>query len=293
VSVPADAHVRAALEATLGPLARIERRAHAYATSFPLEELSVELADGRTLDLLLKDLRRERLAESAGRAKPAFLHDPRREIDTYRRILAPAGLGTPALYAADGTWLVLERVDGVALWQVGGIDRWCAVARALAVLHRRLAERASEPHLLRYDASWYRLWLERARASTDGLELVAAAYERAVERLLELPSTVIHGELYASNVLVAGDRICIVDWETAACGPGLVDLAALTTGWSNGERAAITAAYGVVDPAALDAARLHLAVRWLGWTRGWQPPPEQRRDWLAEAVQAAERLGGA
>jgi hypothetical protein len=291
VSVPRDREVRSALEAALGPLARMERRPHAYATSFPLEDLSVELADGRTVDLLLKDVRREGLEARARRAKPAFLHDPRREIETYRRILASASLGTPELYAADGSWLVLEKVDGVALWQVGELEIWCAVARALAALHRKLAERTAEPHLLRYDGPWYRLWLERARVANPEVDVVAAAYERAVALLLELPRSVIHGELYPANVLVAGDRVCFVDWETAARGPGLVDLAALTTGWGDDERAVIAAAYGDVEPDALDAARLHLAVRWLGWSRDWRPPPEHRRDWLAEALEIVERLG--
>jgi thiamine kinase-like enzyme len=52
------------------------------------------------------------------------------------------------------------------------------------------------------------------------------------------------GEYYASNIVVAGQRVCPVDWELAGAGPGLLDLAALTTGWSYADRAAIAAAYG-------------------------------------------------
>ena len=68
-------------------------------------------------------------------------------------------------------------------------------------------------------------------------EALAGNYERAVERLVRLPSTLIHGEFYASNIVVQETtercRICPVDWETAAVGPGLIDLAALTSGaWS-------------------------------------------------------------
>lgn len=290
--MPRDAEIRAALAAAVGPVGRIERRAHPYATSFSLEELHVELEDGASLDLLLKDLRRESLSPGVRHAKPEFLHDPGREIETYRRILASAGLGTATLYAADGSWLVMENVRGVQLWQVGELETWRAVARALADMHRRLADGADEPQLLRYDADWYRMWLDRARAATGGLEPVVDAYEHAVALLLELPRTVIHGELYASNVLVAGDRVCVVDWETAACGPGVVDLAALATGWDDAERAAIVGAYGDVSTRTLDCARLHLAVRWLGWSRDWRPPPEHRRDWLAEALALAERLDG-
>ena len=288
--MPSDRELRASLAATFGPVVHVERRPHAYATSSPLEELVVRLADGSVRTLVLKDLRRDRLQPAARRAKPAFLHDPKREIATYRDVLAGADLGTPALHAADGSWLALEKVSGTQLWQIGDLDTWERVAATLARLHGQLAERARAPHLLVYDERWYRLWLDRARATVDLPPGVERAHARAADLLLRLPLTVIHGELYASNVLVDGDRVCIVDWETAACGPGVVDLAALVTGWGDAELAAIAAAYGDVPAGALAAARLHLAVRWLGWSRSWRPPPEHRRNWLAEAVSAAGEL---
>lgn len=42
--------------------------------------------------------------------------------------------------------------------------------------------------------------------------------------------------------------------------------------------------------ADLDRCRLHLALRSLGWSPAWSPPPEHARDWLAEALELAERL---
>jgi aminoglycoside phosphotransferase (APT) family kinase protein len=119
---------------------------------------------------------------------------------------------------------------------------------------------------------------------------------------LNLPKTVIHGEFYASNVLVAGEasvpRVCPVDWELAASGPGLIDLAALVSGgWAEEDREAIVSAYrsaaGTVafSPEQLDLARLHLAVQWLGWAPpNWTPPEGQRHDWLGEALELVERL---
>ena len=133
--------------------------------------------------------------------------------------------------------------------------------------------------------------MERAEAFAGPLGIVASRHEEVVERLLALPRTVIHGELYPSNVLVAGSRVCPIDWELAAAGPGLVDLAALATGWTGADQGAIIAAYGDVDANDLDSCRLHLAVRWLGWSRTWNAPKAHARDWLAEAVGAAERLG--
>ena len=88
-----------------------------------------------------------------------------------------------------------------------------------------------------------------------------------------------------------------VDWELAAVGPGLTDLAALVSGWPPPDRAALVAAYGS-EPGVpaftardLDFARLQVAIQWLGWAPpAWQPPEEKRHDWLGEAIELAEGL---
>ncbi|HEX4804919.1 MAG TPA: phosphotransferase, partial [Conexibacter sp.] len=175
----------------------------------------------------------------------------------------------------------------------GDVEAWAAAARWAADLHARFAERPpSAPPLQRRDAALHRRLLARARdvLGTRLAPALHAAAEAAIARLDALPPTFIHGELYPANVLVADDRVAPVDWEMAAVGPGVLDLAALATGWSGEPRAAILAAYGAVAPADLAAAELLLALQWLGWADGWEAPPEQRRDWLAEAHAAAERL---
>jgi len=111
-----------------------------------------------------------------------------------------------------------------------------------------------------------------------------------VDILTTLPVTFVHGEFYPSNVMVDGKRIAPVDWEMAGIGPGVLDLAALVTGWAQPQRDAIISAYGNVSPEALSAAEVHLAMQWLGWAAGWVPPAEHARDWLAELGLAAERL---
>jgi len=132
---------------------------------------------------------------------------------------------------------------------------------------------------------------DRAHRDYPALARIVAAYERVLEILSAMPATFVHGEFYASNVLVAGERIAAVDWEMAGIGPGILDLAALVTGWGEEERTAIIAGYGNVPSQALDAAQLHLALQWLGWSPDWTPPPEHARDWLAEALSAGQRLG--
>lgn len=331
-SVPSDDELRRGLEPSLrerfGPdrsVTRFDRRTGKFQTSFPLEEVEVHLDDGSSIRLVYKDLSWEALPERARAAKPKFLHDPLREIDVYRTALAGAGLGTPDYYGSvvdegrDRHWLFLESVPGVALWQIGDFELWRHAARWLASLHHRFAGEAppgGAAHLLRHDPAFYRSWLQRALELTParderrrrGLERIASGHEQVVERLCALPPALIHGEFYASNVLVVEGpnavRICPIDWELAAVGPGLMDLAALTTGnWSDEERRSLALSYhdalaglsGNVPAedvllAALDHCHLQLAVQWLGWAADWKPPRAHRHDWMSEALALVEKL---
>ena len=312
-------------------IVNVLRRPSKYTTSCPLEEVDLELEDGSRVQLMYKDLSPNRLVGDARRAKPTFLCDPRRELDLYTGLLAEARPGTAVCYgtlADDKTeryWLFLERVAGVELYQVGEVRVWEAVARWLARWHMRFVGEDTAPtkyttRLVRCDESFYRRWPMRAlehvesgrypsrAAEVTVLTRVIRGYDRVVEALLACDRTVLHGECYASNVLVAAPdrpgRVCPVDWEMAALGPGLVDLAALTSGrWAEQSRMAIVTAYHdalsaehrwhsrVAFLEALDFCRLHVAMQWLGWAKDWSPPGEHAQNWLGDSVRLAERLG--
>src|SRR5439155_16888340 len=155
-------------------IARLERRRSDYGSSFALEELDVGLDDGTTLPLMFKDLSPRALLQGARAVKPAFLYEPRREIEVYQRVLAPRRLGTATCYGAvvderlGSYWLFLERVAGVELYQVGELSTWQRAARWLAGLHTRLAAESAHfapaARLLRYDEAFYRQWPRRALA---------------------------------------------------------------------------------------------------------------------------------
>lgn len=332
-----DAALSAALERALGDyfsaprrIVELARRPSDYRTSFALEELTVLLDEGTTLRLIFKDLSWQTLPESISRVKPAFLYNPLREIAVYRSILAPNRISAPTCYGAvvderrGRYWLFLERAPGAELYQIGDFAVWQQVARWLASLHAHFSQRVEAVRrrapLLDYNADFYWLWMRRAQEFARrlgagerhdegrGLEWLAARYAPVVERLAALPATFIHGEFYASNALVSQDggalRVCPVDWEMAATGPGLMDLAALAAGkWSEEEKIALALAYYVALPpvnghmlgteefiAAFDCCRLALAAQWLGWSPEWQPPPEHTQDWLREALFLAEKL---
>jgi hypothetical protein len=334
-----DALLRQTIEMTLGRyhgrsvrIGRLARTPSPYQTSSALEELDLELDDGAQLQLLFKDTSREAQCERARQVKPAFVHDPRREVETYGRVLNQHHLGFARCYGAvvdelsGRYWLFLEKVPGVELYQVNSLATWQGVARWLAAMHLAFAQadvpaRAREVRALTHDAAFYRLWMDRARrfvadegdgALRTGRDLawLASRHDAIIDRLTALPATFIHGEFYASNVLVeerpGGARVCPVDWEMAAVGPGLTDLAALTAGnWTEQERAEIAEGYWAVveshRPAVwssreafladLCCCRIQIAVQWLGWFGRRRAPIGHARDWLGEAIRFTKQLG--
>ena len=312
-----DEELAAELRSQLGEGVEVlSREPYIYATSAPLERVRVRGPDGSALDLILKDLMRDRLLGDARVSKPADLWEPRRELEAYRSILSPAGLGAGCVAAVGGSrpWLLIEKVPGLELWQFGEPEVWDAVARWLGELHARFSGRQEElrganPHLLELDRRWRASRVDRARKALAGsddqragelLEVLAGSEEWTGE-LERLPRTLVHGELYPSNVIVdvGGEptRVCPVDWEMTGIGPGVMDLAALVGGWERADRDRLVSVYraalagaGVTgeDSAGsardLDLARMHYALQWLGWSSEWHPPREHSHDWLGEAL---------
>jgi hypothetical protein len=306
---------------------QLVRRSCPYTSSFKIDELDVQFNDGSRLPLLLKDLSRDGMLEVARNVRPEFLYEPRREIDAYRWILPHAPSGTAAPYGAvveplaGRYWLFLEHVDGLQLSQVGSFAAWEQSAAWIGRFHRSFSaaqtqDLAQRSKLLVYDERFYWQWLDRAqqfagcRSRRQQIDRIARRYVAVVKRLTSLPRTVIHGELYACNVLVTKQRravrICPVDWEMAAFGPSLIDLASLTAGWAESKQRALARAYlsatGYGNGAHrktipskefnvdLDCCRLHLAMRMLGWSDRWTPPSQHARNWLGEATRIAGRL---
>jgi aminoglycoside phosphotransferase (APT) family kinase protein len=309
----------------------LERAPCPNGSSWCLEEITLELSDGSRIALVFKNLAREATGSAASRVKPAFVTDPAREPWVYENLLIDTIPGPPKLWAAltdlaaGRHWLFLERVNGAPLAQVGDRVAWCSAAAWLGRFHATApVRRALRGPLLRHNQEYHRRWLARAlsasqadvrrsdvaRERLERLRALESAHARATEEALAMGLSLIHGEFYPSNVLIeqsgASFAVHPVDWEMAALGPPVVDLAALVSGrWTTDDRVAMATAYregtqstglhcSALDELLLSVAacRLLLAVQWIGWAADWSAPADHRNDWLEEAELCAGELRG-
>jgi aminoglycoside phosphotransferase (APT) family kinase protein len=235
------------------------------------------------------------------------------EAMVYRDVLAQLGADVPRFYGLDetpsGRWLVIEYVDGERLSK-SPREALVTAARWLGGFHRAgedLVARDSCAAINVLDAAYFRGWAERAGAFTrprqaehPWLEAVCTAFAAIAPSLATGEMTVVHGEYYPRNILLAGDSVFPVDWQSAAVGPGEIDVASLIEGWGHGEivASAVDAYAGTRWPHGepngfrrrLELARAYWPLRWLGDDPAWSVSPK-RAHYIDELASAAQDAG--
>jgi hypothetical protein len=217
------------------------------ATSYPAHVATVRLASGATRSVFVKDY------GSTVRPKDAPKQRREREVGVYRELLPGADLGTARYYGSfldesqDRLWLLLEFVDGTPVGYVRDIaGSWPPAAAALGRLHGHFAAHASTlagcDFLVQHTHEFFRSKVELAKLcvaaiapeSRSALDALAHRYAPIVDLLADQPRTLIHGGCRSTNILiqVVSDpaRVCIIDWEEAALGAPLYDVAYLLDG---------------------------------------------------------------
>jgi hypothetical protein len=296
-------------------IAGIDRRRSDHSSSYASDVVTVRLAGGGEVEFFLKQFGHSEFPKD----EPGRQRD--RELRVYRELLAGAGLGTARYQGSvwDGSrgrfWLVLEFVGGTPLAYCA-FEHWVAAAGWLGRLHGHFARRPGFlrgcDFLIRHDADFFwskaRLALdavaEVAAPLADRLDAVLSRYGRCVEVMASLPPTLVHGAYKPRHVLLdlrtSPPRLCPVDWELAALGSGLYDLAFLAYGLEPPGLDRLLDAYrqealaqGVPLPErdgmrrVVDCFRLHRALKALAGARA-RGLPESK---VARLVESAERLG--
>ncbi|MHC5211134.1 MAG: phosphotransferase [Planctomycetota bacterium] len=302
---PGDAELLRWVEACTGVRAHTFRRRLLHeSTSFACEFLTLT-AGGRTQRLFFKDYDRCRLPreDAAG---------IRREIEVYRNLLDPLRLGTPrslgSLCAPEHahTWLLLEHAPGTRLGKhdaraLASAAAWLGALQAHWASRRGTGTpwRAASDVLLVHDRAAYRATADAARAEVAAIDPALErrlrealdGHEDLVAVLDDQPRTLVHGSFRPQNILVDAEsaplRVTPVDWEHAALGSALYDLAFLTAdrGRKKVEKlcraqAAAAIEHGL-EPTEADEAwgivlilRLHKLLRSLTRARTWGYPRE-------------------
>jgi phosphotransferase family enzyme len=290
---------------TDGSVEVVARSSNVYSSTAPSEIVRCRVSDGRELKLLCKYSAPH--ANSFGHRRGGTY-----EAMVYRRILEPLGASAPALHgvrvdpATQSTWLVLEYVDGFSRGM--SRDSMFQAAAWAAAFHEAAEAFQPYPHdLIVYDRDYYCGWAARTQEFAAGLPKrrpwLATVCARFVEHgpdLLGAQTTVIHGEYYPHNVLSRHHcEIHPVDWESAAVGAGEIDLASLTEGWPPAYASRCQSIYQQVRwphgapyefGRALAAARVYLALRWLGESRS-QTRSRLSRPYFEQLQRYGQELG--
>jgi len=284
-------------------------------TSYVVDVVTVRLTDGREQRVLLKDFGSSRIPKDHEEARRE------RELRVYRDILPTLDLGAPkyfgSLWQQDPPryWLLMEFVEGRTL-RKQSFRLYLAAARELGKMQGSLAAAAGRLRGLVGDGKWLQqhdaaFFRRRAQAAVLAVENVvpvlaprverlANGYEPVIETMASQPATFVHGSLRPRNVMVTADeRICPIDWELAAWGSPLYDLAFLADGFDHVDASALYTAWrhgfekrGLVPPPVdeiariVDCFKLHKIFKALSECAAWS---EQHRA-VEKYIDAAERL---
>ncbi|MDH5536298.1 MAG: aminoglycoside phosphotransferase family protein [Betaproteobacteria bacterium] len=277
-----------------GGLTIEDRSQNVRASSAPSEIVTCRLGNGEQLKVLCKyDAGADySIGHRGGTAREALVYD---------KVLTPLGVvprffGSYRVRESGETWLFIEYLGPrLRMPEAPHPEAMRLSARWLGRFHRlnepRLAER-DLAFLHRYDADYLFSWPHHTAQLAGPLigefPWLPEACARAPELLSVLckrPQTVIHGEYYPKNILWIDTDVCPIDWESAAIGPGEIDLASLTVDWGAEVEADARREYSLArwphgEPEgtndALIAARLYWAFRWLGECSKWTLDPKYR-----------------
>jgi hypothetical protein len=296
-ALPDDAAVVAAVAPLLAAAADpagvtlVARRPNPCFSTAPTEIVTLDVPDRGHVELFLKYDRgsidpEPRCRQGLAYCGQAYARLVRRASLPHVRCLGLAAAGSPPR-----TLLVLEHLAGaLRVNETADESGVIAAAEWCGRLHAWGVAEVDDPalaFLVRYDLAYYRAWAARARALAAAigpvppwLARLCDAFESSAVALAAAERTTIHGEFGPQNVLWRDGVAYPVDWESAAVGPGAIDLATLLFAWPADVVRRGIAAYwrsrGGSAPstfaATFAAATVYTALRWLPVPDGGDDP---------------------
>lgn len=301
-------------------IAEIRRTRTRYIGSYECDSVAVRLTSGQEFAYFLKDY------GSSQKSKDEPARRRERELATYRDLLSRADLGTPSYYGSlwdesEGRyWLFLELVEGILITdhnvEHGELAAgWLGRAQGFFSQHPEIL--AGQDYLIRHDARFFRSKAKRALRdvgyidpeSVQRLAKIVDSYDQVIDAMTAQPSTLVHGGYIPWHILLNYDhepvRVCPIDWELAAVGSAIYDLAYFVEGAEPGARERIVDAYWraagrcgvpVTERAQLDylvdCFRLHRIIDWLSRAAEKKFSPEKVSVLLAQTEQQSALIHG-
>jgi aminoglycoside phosphotransferase (APT) family kinase protein len=269
----------------------IQRRRYEHIGSYDCDLMTVQLSTGEEFKVFRKDYR----VSQKSKDEPELRRE--RELRVYRDLLSQTELGTPAYYrsvwddSAGRFWIFLEFVGGPVVQhqdvEYGTLAaEWLGKMQGFFNQHPEIL--GSCDFLIRQDGEFFRSRAERALwnvaqispSSARRLAKIVDDYEQVISVMASQPLTLVHGAYIPWHIVLDDTqepiRVCPVDWELAALGATLYDLAIFTDGvepqtgdriWDAYRQAAEQNSVPISDRAKMhytvDCFRLHRIFDWL------------------------------
>jgi thiamine kinase-like enzyme len=292
----------------------LHRDSSSRKSSFQTVRLGVTTDDGEPeLRVYLKDLHPRNQATRDWTQRSVDRPPERREVQMYESVLSRERFGTPEFYGSrwepehGRCWLFIEDVGDQWLKGRADFGPWVDAARWAARFHAGTRHFAvAQPAFLPVcDEDYYRHTAERVEqmlprlnaADGDIVRRGLAYFTPHIEALSMLPRCVIHRQFFGANIILrpspAIQEFAVIDWETAALGPGLFDLVSIGSQRPTEERNIIWRAYmdeyqaeagqplnwEVFHRACL-AVAVHYDLEWLVWWSEYPEPTKSYRKFL-------------
>lgn len=215
------------------PVEVISRSPFKGSSTFPAEIIHCKFPDGRVLPLFGKYL--------AGLGPNNYGHrgGVEYEIKIYDEVLRNVPLSKAGYWGKcffpenNETLLLMEYLEGtMSLKGNPDINHYLRAAAWIARMHQFFENKV--PSFVKvYDTAYYFVWTKRMMnepsilAAHPWLAEVISYFHEHISILTNAPQTLIHGEYYSKNILIKEEHVYPVDWESAACAPGEIDLASI------------------------------------------------------------------
>jgi thiamine kinase-like enzyme len=215
------------------PLEIVSRLPFKGSSTFPAEVIHCKLPGEKVMPLFGKYL------AGLGPNNHGHRGGVEYEIKIYDEILRTIPLSKAGYWGkcffpeSNETMLVMEYLEGTySLKGNPDINHYLRAAGWIARLHRIYLNKA--PSFVKvYDREYYFVWTKRMQNEVAIIEShpwltdVIRYFNEHIDILTAAPQTLIHGEYYSKNILIRDEDVFPIDWESAACAPGEIDLASI------------------------------------------------------------------